>query len=150
MPRRDARPAVLVPAPGCGAAIARRPRRLVRQDRIVRPDALAAAAPDSGRTRCRTAPRPGCSTGWRVARRGRTNLTIAAEQPERFHRIVATGVGANLSRNAPSDLIAKAIRGQGDTENPASQYFAGLARLPGNDPDALIACMSSPRPRLDD
>jgi len=80
----------------------------------------------------------------------RTILTIAAEQPERFHRIVATGVGANLLRNEPSDLIAKAIRGEGDTENPASQYFAGLARLPGNDPDALIACMSSPRPRLDD
>ena len=80
----------------------------------------------------------------------RTILTIAADQPERFHRIVATGVGANLVRNEASDLIAKAIRGEGDTENPASQYFAGLARLPGNDPEALIACMSSPRPRLDD
>jgi len=80
----------------------------------------------------------------------RTILTIAADQPERFHRIVATGVGANLFRDDPRDLIAKAIRGEGDMENPASQYFAGLARLPGNDPDALIACMSSPRPRLDD
>jgi pimeloyl-ACP methyl ester carboxylesterase len=80
----------------------------------------------------------------------RTILTIAADQPERFHRIVATGVGANLFRTEPSDLIAKAIRGEGDNDNPVSQYFAGLARQPGNDPEALIACMSCPRPRLDD
>ena len=80
----------------------------------------------------------------------RTILTIAADQPERFNRIVATGVGANLFRDEPRDLIGKAIRGEGDTENPVAQYFAGLARQPGNDPEALIACMSSPRPRLDD
>ena len=80
----------------------------------------------------------------------RTILTIAADQPERFQRIVALGVGANLFRDEPRDLIAKAIRGEGDTANPVSQYFAGLARQPGNDPEALIACMSSPRPRLDD
>ena len=80
----------------------------------------------------------------------RTILTIAADQPERFNRIVATGVGANLFRDEPRDLIGKAIRGEGDTANPVSQYFAGLARQPGNDPEALIACMSCPRPRLDD
>jgi len=80
----------------------------------------------------------------------RTILTIAAEQPERFDHIVATGVGANLFRNEPSDLIAKAIRGEGDEANPVSQYFAGLARQPGNDADALVACMSCARPRLDD
>jgi pimeloyl-ACP methyl ester carboxylesterase len=79
----------------------------------------------------------------------RTILTIASDQPERFRRIVATGVGANLFRDDPRDLIAKAIRGEGDTDNPMSQYFAGLARQPGNDPEALIACMQSPRPRLD-
>jgi pimeloyl-ACP methyl ester carboxylesterase len=80
----------------------------------------------------------------------RTILTIASEHPERFNRIVVTGVGANLFRDDPRDLIAKAIRGEGDTDNPVSQYFAGLARQPGNDPEALIACMSSPRPRLDE
>ena len=80
----------------------------------------------------------------------RTILTIAADQPERFNRIVATGVGANLFRDEPRDLIAKAIRGEGDTANPVAQYFAGLARQPGNDAEALIACMSCPRPRLDD
>jgi pimeloyl-ACP methyl ester carboxylesterase len=80
----------------------------------------------------------------------RTILTIAAEQPDRFRRIVVTGVGANLFRDEPRNLIADAIRGEGDTDNPVAQYFAGLARQPGNDPDALIACMQSPRPRLDD
>src|SRR3954471_24095456 len=80
----------------------------------------------------------------------RTILTIAADHPDRFNRIVATGVGANLFRDEPRDLIAKAIRGEGDTANPVSQYCAGLARQPGNDAEALIACMSCPRPRLDD
>jgi pimeloyl-ACP methyl ester carboxylesterase len=80
----------------------------------------------------------------------RVLLTIAADQPERFHRIVVTGVGANLFRDDPRDLITSAIRGEGDTENPVAQYFAGLARQPGNDPEALLACMQSPRPRLDD
>jgi pimeloyl-ACP methyl ester carboxylesterase len=80
----------------------------------------------------------------------RTILTIAAEQPERFNRIVTTGVGANLFRDDPHDLIAKAIRGEGDADNPVSQYFAGLARQPDNDAEALIAFMSAPRPRLDD
>jgi pimeloyl-ACP methyl ester carboxylesterase len=80
----------------------------------------------------------------------RVLLTIAADQPERFHRIVVTGVGANLFRDDPRDLITNAIRGEGDSENPAAQYFAGLARLPGNDREALLACMQSPRPRLDD
>jgi pimeloyl-ACP methyl ester carboxylesterase len=60
----------------------------------------------------------------------RVLLTIAADQPERFHRIV--------------------VRGEGNAENPVAQYFAGLATQPGNDRDALIACMQSPRPRLDD
>lgn len=80
----------------------------------------------------------------------RVLLTIAADQPERFHRLVVTGVGANLFRDDPRDLITSAIRGEGDTENPVAQYFAGLARQPGNDRDALLACMQSPRPQLDD
>ncbi|HEV3225209.1 MAG TPA: alpha/beta fold hydrolase [Acidimicrobiales bacterium] len=80
----------------------------------------------------------------------RVILTIAAEQPERFNRIVVTGVGANLFRDEPRDLIASAVRGEGDIDNPVAQYFAGLARQPGNDTEALVACMSSPRQRLDD
>jgi len=80
----------------------------------------------------------------------RVLLTIAADQPDRFNRIVATGVGANLSRDDPRNLITFFFRGTATTENPAAQYFAGLARQPGNDPEALIACMQSARPKLDD
>jgi pimeloyl-ACP methyl ester carboxylesterase len=80
----------------------------------------------------------------------RVLLTIAADTPERFHRLVLTGVGANLFRDEPRDVITNAIRGEGDSENPVAQYFAGLARQPGNDREALVACMQSPRPRLDD
>ena len=41
----------------------------------------------------------------------RVLLTIAADQPDRFNRIVATGVGANLFRDDPRNLITDAIRG---------------------------------------
>jgi pimeloyl-ACP methyl ester carboxylesterase len=80
----------------------------------------------------------------------RVLLTIAADQPERFHRMVVTGVGANVFRDDPRDLITSAIRGEGATDNPIAQYFAGLARQPGNDPEALLACMQSSRPPLND
>src|SRR3954451_8517653 len=80
----------------------------------------------------------------------RTILTIAADHPDRFQRIVATGVGANLFRTEPRDLITNAIKGGNDGENPVAQYFAGLAGQPGNDREALLACMQAPRPPLDD
>lgn len=80
----------------------------------------------------------------------RTVLTIAVDQPERFERIVVAGVGANLFRHEPSDLVIRAIRGEGETANPVAQYFAGLARQPGTDPEALAALLQSRRPPLDD
>ena len=80
----------------------------------------------------------------------RVLLTIASDQPDRFDRLVVAGVGANLFRDDPRDDIVKAIGGQAADDNPAAQYFAGLARQPGNDADALVACMQSPRPRLDE
>jgi pimeloyl-ACP methyl ester carboxylesterase len=80
----------------------------------------------------------------------RVLLTLAADQPDRFHRLVVAGVGANLFRTDPRNAIVEAIRGEAGDDNPAAQYFAGLARQPGNDPEALVACMQSPRPPLDD
>jgi pimeloyl-ACP methyl ester carboxylesterase len=80
----------------------------------------------------------------------RVLLTIAADQPDRFEHLVVAGVGANLFRDDPRNDIVNAIGGQAADDNPAAQYFAGLARQPGNDPDALVACMKSARPRLDD
>lgn len=79
----------------------------------------------------------------------RVLLTLACDTPERFSRLVLTGVGANLLRHEGSDLILRAIEGEGDPSNPVIQYFAGLAAQPGVDRDALAACLRSPRPVLD-
>jgi pimeloyl-ACP methyl ester carboxylesterase len=80
----------------------------------------------------------------------RVLLTVAADQPDRFEHLVVAGVGANLFRADPRNDIIEAIGGRAAEDNPAAQYFAGLARQPGNDPEALVACMQSPRPPLDD
>ena len=76
-------------------------------------------------------------------------LTLAVEDPGRFARIVVAGVGANLFRTDTSDVIGRAIEGDGDPANPVVQYFAGLAAQPGADRAALAACIRSRRPRLD-
>jgi pimeloyl-ACP methyl ester carboxylesterase len=78
----------------------------------------------------------------------RVLLTLATDQPERFGRLVLTGVGANLLRTEGSDLILRAIEGEGDPTNPVVQYFAGLAQHPDVDREALAACLRSPRPVL--
>ena len=78
----------------------------------------------------------------------RVLLTLATESPERFGRLVLLGVGANLFRNEGSDLVLRAIEGDGDPTNPVVQYFAGLADQPGVDRAALAACLRSPRPTL--
>jgi pimeloyl-ACP methyl ester carboxylesterase len=78
----------------------------------------------------------------------RVLLTLACDHPERFDRLVLTGVGANLLRTEGSDLVLRAIEGEGDPTNPVVQYFAGLADNPDNDRAALAACLRSPRPVL--
>lgn len=78
----------------------------------------------------------------------RVLLTLASEAPERFERLVLMGVGANLLRHDGSDLVLRAIEGDGDPTNPVVQYFAGLAQHPGVDRAALAACLRSPRPPL--
>lgn len=78
----------------------------------------------------------------------RVLLTLACDHPDRFNRLVLTGVGANLLRNDGSSVIVDAIEGNGDTSNPVVQYFAGLAAQPGVDRAALAACLRSPRPPL--
>lgn len=78
----------------------------------------------------------------------RVLLTLASEVPDRFERLVLTGVGANLLRSEGSDLVLRAIEGEGDPTNPVVQYFAGLASHPEVDREALAACLRSPRPPL--
>lgn len=78
----------------------------------------------------------------------RVLLTLATAHPDRFQRLVLTGVGANLLRTEGSDVILRAIEGDGDPTNPVVQYFAGLAQHPDVDRAALAACLRSPRPVL--
>ncbi|MSO86671.1 MAG: alpha/beta fold hydrolase [Acidimicrobiia bacterium] len=78
----------------------------------------------------------------------RVLLSLASEVPERFERLVLTAVGANLLRSDGSDLVLRAIQGEGDPANPVVAYFAGLAQHPDVDPLALAACLQSSRPAL--
>ncbi len=82
----------------------------------------------------------------------RTLLSIASDEPERFSHLVLAGVGANLFRNDDSDLIVRALRGEGDSSNPTAQYFRGLAASPEADPEALVAYLQRPthRPLTDE
>ena len=82
----------------------------------------------------------------------RTLLVLASAHPERFHRLVVAGVGANLFRHdGSSALLADALGATAaTTRHPVVQYFRGLADQPGNDPLALAACMRRPAPELTD
>jgi pimeloyl-ACP methyl ester carboxylesterase len=69
----------------------------------------------------------------------RVLLDLASHHPDRFHRIVVAGVGANLFRGDDPELIAQAILGEGPSENPVGQYFRQLASDGESDPQALVA-----------
>lgn len=73
----------------------------------------------------------------------RTILAIAARHPERFRKIVVSGVGRNLfvvdKDRAAS--IQRGIDGNPDDEDPASQYFSQLAESPEVDRQALSALL---------
>lgn len=73
----------------------------------------------------------------------KTLLQVAAADPSRFRSLVVAGVGANLFRSTDHAAVVEAIRTGDDHDNPALRYFAGLADLPGNDREALAACMSN-------
>jgi pimeloyl-ACP methyl ester carboxylesterase len=82
----------------------------------------------------------------------RTLLVLAAAHPERFHRLVLAGVGANLLRSDQSsaelaDHIERAEELAPDA-SPVAQYFRAQAREPGSDPAALAACMRRTAPAV--
>lgn len=79
----------------------------------------------------------------------KTLLRVAAAEPHRFRSLVVAGVGANLFTAADRTALVEAIRTGDDGGNPHLRYFAGLAELPGNDREALAACMSRDTDLLD-
>jgi pimeloyl-ACP methyl ester carboxylesterase len=79
----------------------------------------------------------------------RVLLTIASRRPDRFERLVVTGIGGRLMQRDDPELnegVLRAIEGDGDLDNPVAQYFAGLASYPGVDRQALAACLRARRP----
>lgn len=78
-----------------------------------------------------------------------TLLRCAIEAPERFSRLVLTGVGKNLFESGDHHKdIVDAIDGKGDPTDPFSRYFADLASNPDSDSDALRALMQRDAKRL--
>ena len=73
----------------------------------------------------------------------KTLLQVAAANPARFRSLVVAGVGSNLFQRSDHSAVVEAVRTGDDGGNPALRYFAGLADLPGNDREALAACMSN-------
>jgi len=77
-------------------------------------------------------------------------LECAIVAPERFSRLVLTGVGTNLfeARSEHHTKIADAIAGKADPTDPFSRYFTDLANDPEGDPEALRAMLKSPMEKL--
>lgn len=77
-------------------------------------------------------------------------LECAIAAPERFARLVLTGVGANLfeTRSEHHTKIAAAIAGEGDPTDPFTRYFTDLNNDPEGDPEALRAMLKSPTEKL--
>ena len=74
-----------------------------------------------------------------------TLLSIASQTPERFHKLVVSGVGRNLFERdeAHSRMILHAVTGEPDPENPEALHFSTLADDPEADREALAALLAS-------
>ena len=70
----------------------------------------------------------------------RTALQIAITHPGRINRLVLGGVG----RNVVADPAAEAA--DGEMAGHVASRFESLIATPGNDAEALRACISAPRP----
>jgi len=73
----------------------------------------------------------------------KTLLQVASQHPARFRSLVVSGVGSNLFSASDHTAVVDAVRTGQDGGNPMLRYFAGLGDLPGNDREALAACMAA-------
>lgn len=74
-------------------------------------------------------------------------LHLASNAPERFNRLVVSGIGRNLFERDQNfrDQIAKAVE-TGAAENPELRYFAQLPEAPDANREALAAFMRRKSP----
>ncbi len=71
-------------------------------------------------------------------------LSLAAQNPALFERIVVGGVGGSMFKPRERNGILDAIEGRGDDGNMVNMHFKSLAESDGNDPKALAAFIQRP------
>ncbi len=74
-----------------------------------------------------------------------TTLKLASRAPERFRRIVVSGIGRNLFEDDPDRRrsILAGVEGTGDDGDNIARLFGQYAAQPGNDRVALAAVMKA-------
>ncbi len=85
----------------------------------------------------------GYSAGARIV------LSLAAQEPSRFRRIVIGGLGATLFEKRDGSPLVNALSGNADPNDMVANHFKSLANRDGNDPEALLAFARRQQPRLD-
>ncbi len=85
----------------------------------------------------------GYSAGARIV------LSLAAQNPGLFDRIVIGGVGGRLLKHREGNPILDAIEGRGGDDDMVANHFRSMAHDDGNDPAALAAFLRRDQPRLD-
>jgi pimeloyl-ACP methyl ester carboxylesterase len=75
-------------------------------------------------------------------------LYLAAQNPDRFGRLVVGGVGARLFEPREGNPILDALEGRAGDEDMVASHFKSLAESDGNDPKALAAFIQRPQPPL--
>jgi pimeloyl-ACP methyl ester carboxylesterase len=73
-----------------------------------------------------------------------TTLELAATTPERFGTLVLGGVGDRLFDHRDPEAVALAMEQEPDPEDVVARHFRVIADVPGNDPEALAACLRRP------
>jgi pimeloyl-ACP methyl ester carboxylesterase len=69
-------------------------------------------------------------------------LHLATRRPERFRRLVLSGIGENVFRTHDASRVADAIEsGEEPDDDGTTKFFVQSSKIPGNDPMALAACM---------
>ncbi len=76
-------------------------------------------------------------------------LRLAIEMPDRFGRIVVSGVGENLFIEQRTSAIADAIHGTAGEDDRVAQQFVQYASAGGNDRLALAAVLDRVRSPID-
>lgn len=76
-------------------------------------------------------------------------LALAAENQDRFERIVIGGLGGRLLERREGNPLLDALRGRADGGDVIAQRFHTMATSDGNDPEALAAFAQRIQPRLD-